>query len=204
MAEVEVIELRDGTVRFVEALFSAAENARWFAALRDGTRWRQEEIRVFGRQRRQPRLTAWHGDPGAAYGYSGIRFRPAPWTAALLAIKERIEGMSQARFNSVLLNYYRDGQDSMGWHSDDEPELGENPLIGSVSLGAPRRFRMRHKADPSLKLAWDLPGGSYLEMGGTLQRHWRHCIPKVGCGAGVGPRINLTFRRIVEPMEDAK
>lgn len=196
MAGAEVIELRDGTVRFVERLLSAAENERWFAALRDGTRWRQEKIRLFGRKRRQPRLTAWHGDPGAAYCYSGIRLDPEPWTADLLAIRARIEAASATRFNSVLLNYYRDGQDSMGWHSDDEPELGDNPLIGSVSLGAARRFRMRHKADPKVQLAWNLPGGSYLEMGGALQRHWRHCIPKVTSKTGVGPRINLTFRTI--------
>ena len=196
MAGAEVFELRDGTVRLVERLFSATENERWFAALRDGTRWWQEQIRVFGRQRRQPRLTAWHGDPGAAYSYSGIRLDPEPWTQDLLGVKVRIEAISGVRFNSVLLNYYRDGQDSMGWHSDDEPELGENPLIGSVSLGAARRFRMRHKADPEVQMAWNLPGGSYLEMGGTLQRHWRHCIPKVASKTGVGPRINLTFRTI--------
>ena len=196
MADIEVIELPDGRVRLVEALFSAAENEHWFAALRDGTRWRQEDIRIFGRKRRQPRLTAWHGDAGAVYSYSGIRLDPEPWSADLAAVKARVEAISGVRFNSVLLNYYRDGQDSMGWHSDDEPELGENPLIGSVSLGATRRFRMQHKADSSLQMAWDLPGGSYLEMGGATQRHWRHCVPKVASKAGVGPRINLTFRRI--------
>ena len=193
---VEVIELRDGRVRFVERLFSSADSERLFAALRAATPWRQEEIRIFGRQRRQPRLTAWHGDPGAAYRYSGILLRPKPWTADLLEIKMRIEAVSETRFNSVLLNYYRDGQDSMGWHSDDEPELGDNPLIGSFSLGATRRLRMQHKADPSLQMAWNLPGGSYFEMGGALQRHWRHCVPKVVAKAGVGPRINLTFRLI--------
>ena len=196
MAGAEVFKLRDGTVRFVERLFSTAENERWFTALRDETRWRQEEIRLFGRKRRQPRLTAWHGDPGAAYSYSGIRLDPEPWTLDLLGVKARIEAISGARFNCVLLNYYRDGQDSMGWHSDDEPELGENPLIGSVSLGAARRFRMRHKADPRMQMAWNLRGGSYLEMGGALQRHWRHCVPKMASKTGVGPRINLTFRRI--------
>ncbi len=193
---IAAIELRGGRVRFVERLLSEAEQERWFNALRDRTRWRQEEIRIFGRQRRQPRLTAWHGDVGAAYCYSGIRLRPEPWTADLAAIKARVEAVSETRFNSVLLNYYRNGQDSMGWHSDDEPELGAEPVIGSVSLGACRRFRLRHKADRSLQMAWNLPGGSYLEMGGALQRHWRHCVPKVAAKAGVGPRINLTFRWI--------
>ena len=193
---VEVIELRDGRVRFVERLFSSVESERLFAALRDATPWQQEEIRLFGRRRRQPRLTAWHGDAGAVYRYSGLRLDPEPWTADLLMVKGRIEAISGDRFNSVLLNYYRDGRDSMGWHSDDEPELGDNPLIGSVSLGAARRFRMQHKADASLQMAWNLPDGSYLEMGGALQRHWKHCVPKVASNKGAGPRINLTFRLI--------
>ena len=198
LSGIEVFELCGGRVRFVERLFSNDECERLLSALRGATPWRQEEIRIFGRNQRQPRLTAWHGDPGAAYCYSGIRLEPEPWTQDLLRVKQRIEAISGVRFNSVLLNYYRDGRDSMGWHSDDETELGEEPLIGSVSLGATRRFRMRHKADPRLQMAWDLPGGSYLEMGGALQRHWRHCVPKVASKAGAGPRINLTFRRVAE------
>ena len=193
---VEVIELRDGRVRFVDRLLSSVESERLFATLRDATPWQQEEIRLFGRRRRQPRLTAWHGDAGAVYRYSGLRLDPEPWTADLLMVKARIEAISGVRFNSVLLNYYRDGRDSMGWHSDDEPELGDNPLIGSVSLGAARCFRMQHKADASLQMAWNLPDGSYLEMGGALQRHWKHCVPKVASNKGAGPRINLTFRLI--------
>ena len=193
---VEAIELPDGRVRYVQRLFSSAESERLFAVLRAATGWRQEEIQLFGRKRLQPRLTAWHGDPRAVYQYSGIRLEPQPWSASLAVIKARVEAVSGAKFNSVLLNYYRDGRDSMGWHSDDEPELGDNPLIGSVSLGATRRFRMQHKTDPSLQMAWNLPDGSYLEMDGALQRHWRHCVPKVLAKAGVGPRINLTFRWI--------
>ena len=191
-----VLPVRDGVIRFAEALFSPAENAHWFAALRDGTLWRQEEIRIFGQPRRSPRLTAWHGDAGAQYSYSGLTLRPRPWTDALLTIKQRAEAVSGVRFNSALLNYYRNGQDSMGWHSDDEPELGEAPLIGSVSFGASRRFQLRHKTVAGLRKTIDLPGGSYLEMGGAMQRHWRHCLPKVTAKAGAGPRINLTFRTI--------
>ena len=191
-----VLPVRDGVIRFAEALFSPAENAHWFAALRDGTLWRQEEIRIFGQPRRSPRLTAWHGDAGAQYSYSGLTLRPRPWTDALLTIKQRAEAVSGVRFNSALLNYYRNGQDSMGWHSDDEPELGEAPLIGSVSFGASRRFQLRHKTVAGLRKTIDLPGGSYLEMGGAMQRHWRHCLPKVTSKAGAGPRINLTFRTI--------
>ena len=191
-----VLPLQDGVVRFAQALFSPAEDAHWFAAMRDGTSWRQERIRIFGRPRLSPRLTAWHGDAEAQYSYSGLTLQPEPWTEALLAIKERVEAVSGVCFNSVLMNYYRNGRDSMGWHSDDEPELGEAPLIGSVSFGASRRFRLQHKTVAGLCKTIELPGGSYLEMGGALQRHWRHCVPKVAAKAGAGPRINLTFRTI--------
>lgn len=195
-ASVQVIRIRDGLIRFVAALFSPVENERWFAALRDEVRWSQEEPVIFGRRRRAPRLSAWHGDAGAAYSYSGLSLHPEPWTETLLAIKQRVESVAVAGFNSVLLNYYRDGLDNMGWHSDDEPELGEAPLIGSVSLGATRRFQLRHKTVAGLQTCMALPGGSYLEMGGATQRHWRHCVPKVTAKAGAGPRINLTFRTI--------
>ena len=195
-AEVRIIRVRDGVMRFVAALLSPTEHERWFAALRDETRWRQEEAVIFGKRRRMPRLSAWHGNEGAAYSYSGLKLHPEPWTETLLAIRRRVESAAGSGFNSVLLNYYRDGRDSMGWHSDDEPELGESPLIGSLSLGATRRFQLRHKTLPGLRTSLDLPGGSYLEMGGAMQRHWRHCVPKVTAKAGAGARINLTFRTI--------
>lgn len=195
-AAVRCIRVRDGAIRFVAALLSPAENERWFAALRTETRWRQEEVVVFGKRRPMPRLSAWHGDEGAAYSYSGLKLHPEPWTEILLAIRRRVESVAGVGFNSVLLNYYRDGRDSMGWHSDDEPALGEAPLIGSLSLGATRRFHLRHKTLPGLRRSLDLPGGSYLEMGGATQRHWRHCVPKVTAKAGAGARINLTFRTI--------
>ncbi len=194
---MEFIPLRDGQVRFVEQLFQPEESERWFALLRDECQWRQEQIRLFGRWLATPRLSCWHGDPEAVYSYSGLRLLPAPWTGALRQIKQRVEAVSGVNFNSVLLNYYRDGRDSMGWHSDDEPELGKRPLIGSLSLGAMRRFQLRHKNIDGLRMAIDLPGGSYLEMSGTTQHHWRHCIPRVTRKIGAGPRINLTFRTIV-------
>ena len=195
----QLVPLRDGVIRFVEALFSPSESTHWFAVLRDGTSWRQEEIRIFGKRRPSPRLTAWHGDAGAQYSYSGLTLDPAPWTEALLAIKRRVEAVSGAGFNSVLMNYYRHGQDSMGWHSDDEPELGEAPLIGAVSFGASRRLQLRHRSVAGLRKTIDLPGGSYLEMAGPMQRHWRHCIPKETAATGAGPRISLTFRTIKKP-----
>ena len=192
---MRVFELEDGCVRFIERFLSNAEERRWLAALREQTQWRQERIRLFGRSHPTPRLTAWHGDEDAVYRYSGLEMRPEPWTDALRTVKQRVEAVSGASFNSVLLNYYRDGRDAMGWHSDDEPELGAQPLIGSLSLGATRRFLLRHKTVPNQHLALELPGGSYFEMSGPIQRHWRHRVPKAAAG---GPRINLTFRTIIE------
>ena len=140
---------------------------------------------------------SWHGDPDAFYTYSGRTFTPNPWTPELLAIKERVDRAAGAAFNSVLVNYYRDGRDSMGEHADDEPELGpapDNVLIASVSLGAPRRFVLRHRRSGATR-EWALGDGNLLVMGGTTQRHWRHRVPRTA--VPVGPRMNLTFRVIV-------
>jgi alkylated DNA repair dioxygenase AlkB len=141
-----------------------------------------------------PRLSAWYGDAGAVYTYSGLRLEPLPWTPVLLEIKQATERLSGTRFNSVLLNLYRDGQDSMGWHSDDEPELGPEPVIASVSLGALRRFVFQHKKR-RWRIALDLEPGSVLLMAGATQHHWRHALPKTR--RPVAPRINLTFRTIL-------
>ena len=126
--------------------------------------------------------------------YSGITVEPKPWTPILSEIKTRVEEVSNVTFNSVLLNYYRNERDSVSWHSDDEPELGENPIIGSVSFGDVRTFQLRHKTDKSLKISKELPDGSYLLMAGSTQHHWEHQIPKRT--RQIGPRINLTFRVI--------
>ena len=192
---MNLVELPDGCIRFSERMVAGVEERGWLAALLGQTNWRQERIRLFGRSYPTPRLTAWHGDPGARYRYSGLEMRPRPWTAVLEVIKGRVEAASGASFNSVLLNCYRDGRDGMGWHSDDEPELGAAPLIGSLSLGATRRFLLRHKSVPKRRLALELPGGSYLEMSGPTQRHWRHSVPKVAAPTGL--RINMTFRTVV-------
>lgn len=157
--------------------------------------WRHEEIVVWGRKHAQPRLTAWFGDPGCNYTYSGIAMNPLPWTELLLDVKTRIEAAARSAFNSVLLNYYRDHRDSMGLHSDDEPELGPRPVIASLSLGAERVFVMRHKTRRDLKpLRLTLASGSLLLMKGDTQHHWRHGIARER--RPCGPRINLTFRRI--------
>jgi len=186
--------LADATVRLWPAAFEHDEASRLFEALRARIRWREEEIVMFGQRRRVPRLVAWHGDPGAGYRYSGTDHDPEPWTAELERVRARAHELSGTQFNAVLLNLYRDGRDGMGWHADDEPELGRDPVIASVSLGAPRRFCLRHRRRRDLALALELPHGSLLVMGGPTQHHWLHALPKTR--RAVGERINLTFRRV--------
>ena len=163
--------------------------------------WRAERIVVFGREVAQPRLSAWYGDAGAAYTYSGLHLRPRPWTPQLAELKRRVERASGAEFNSVLLNYYRDHRDGMGFHADDEPELGPRPTIASLSLGERRVFVMKRRsvrgaapgATPPVRIPLD--SGSLLLMRGETQRHWLHGIAKLA--RPCGPRVNLTFRRIL-------
>ena len=157
--------------------------------------WRQEDITLWGKTHKQPRLISWYGDPGASYTYSGTRLEAQPWTSLLAEIRKKVEQAAGFEFNSVLLNYYRDGRDSMGFHSDDEPELGPNPVIASLSLGETRRFVMKHRHDKSVPdLRLDLPGGSLLLMRGETQSHWKHGITRTA--RACGPRVNLTFRRV--------
>jgi alkylated DNA repair dioxygenase AlkB len=187
----------DGAIVLYPALLAPDVADRLFEALLERVEWRQERIRMFGREVLQPRLVAWHGDPGRAYTYSGLTLRPRPWTPELLEVRRAIEEVRPgAGFNSVLLNLYRDGRDSMGWHADDEPELGREPAIASVSLGAERTFQLKHRTrDDVDRIDLTLPHGSLLWMAGPTQHCWKHRLPK---RAGeVGPRINLTFRRIV-------
>ena len=163
----------------------------------DDITWRQETVTIYGKSHLQPRLTAWYGDRESNYSYSGINMKPNPWTHRLLSLKKRIESLAQQEFNSVLLNYYRDQQDSMGMHSDDEPELGNQPVIASLSLGEERTFLLRHKTKKDLNtIKLPLPSGSLLIMKGKTQRYWKHGIAKerIPCG----PRVNLTFRSIID------
>lgn len=158
--------------------------------------WREESITLYGKRHLQPRLLCWYGDPEAHYTYSGVAHAPLPWTPLLLEIKSDIEQLVQYSFNSVLLNYYRNERDSMGMHADDEPELGPEPVIASLSLGDERVLQFRHqtrRAEPTRKLP--LAGGSLLLMSGATQKHWKHGIAKsrLPCGG----RINLTFRAIL-------
>ena len=184
----------DGAARLWPSAFPPAEATRLFDELRRTIDWRHESILMFGRRVGVPRLVAWHGDPGASYTYSGTLHRPLPWTPPLVGIRERTEHLCGARFNAVLLNLYRDGRDGMGWHADDEPELGRDPVIASVSLGATRRFCLRHRKRRNLRLDVPLAHGSLLCMFGATQHHWVHALPKTR--AVVGERINLTFRLV--------
>lgn len=157
--------------------------------------WRQSEIRLYGRSVLEPRLSCWMGDPGAVYRYSGTVFTPMPWIEPVSQLKQAIEQASGHHFNSVLLNYYRDGQDAMGWHSDDEPELGQRPVIASVSLGGERRFLLREKRKGARSLGLTLAHGSLLLMHGDLQQRFQHALPRTA--KDIGARINLTFRKIL-------
>ena len=190
------IELPDGEARLWPAAFNPAEAQRAFDELRGKVAWQQEKIVIFGARRLVPRRVAWHGDPGARYTYSGTMHDPLPWTPVLQRVRDRVQQLSRAHFNAVLLNLYRDGRDGMGWHSDDEPELGPDPVIASVSLGATRRFCLRHRRRKDLKVDLSLGHGSLLLMAGATQRHWVHAVPKTS--RPVGERINLTFR-LVQP-----
>ncbi len=158
--------------------------------------WQQKAIRLFGRDVMQPRLVAWYGDAGANYRYSGVDNEPLPWAPVLLAIRDKIEPLCQARFNSVLCNFYRNGQDSVGWHSDDEPELGAKPIIASVSFGVTRPFLLQHKKDKSLRFSVELTNASLLLMQGETQKNYRHAVLKNN--KVVDARINLTFRQILK------
>jgi alkylated DNA repair dioxygenase AlkB len=184
----------DGEVIIYRHCFKQSESDQLLQNLVNSLNWRQEKIKFFGKEINEPRLTAWYGDEGKFYKYSGIKMNPNPWTPDLITIKEKIETVLKLKFNSVLVNLYRQGKDSMGWHSDDEPELGDNPTIASVSFGATRRFQLRHKYNKTLSLEVALTHGSLLLMRGKTQHFWKHQIPKTS--KVLTPRINLTFRVI--------
>ena len=189
---LSAIPIEDGQLAFQQRLLLDLSPEEIFRRLRDETDWRAEQIQVWGKLHWQPRLSAWHGE--ARYRYSGKTFDPQPFTPLQLHIKQAVEQATGCRFNSVLLNYYRDERDSMGFHADDERELGPEPAIASVSFGAPRTFILKHRTRPqTIKLA--LGDGCLLLMAGTLQQYWTHGINKER--AARGPRINLTFRLIL-------
>lgn len=167
--------------------------ARLFQTVMDAVDWKQEVLTLYGRRIPQPRLSAWYGD--AAYAYSGLKLAPRPWPDVLADLRDRCTELAEAPFNSVLANLYRDGGDSMDWHSDDEASLGPAPVIASVSLGFPRRFQMRRKDKRGEAICTMLGDGDVLVMSGCCQVDWLHRLPKTK--KPVGPRINLTFRNVV-------
>jgi alkylated DNA repair dioxygenase AlkB len=191
---LQAIDLPGATLAFDPAWLAPARADALFTRLRADIPWESHRIRIYGREVDPPRLSCWMGDPDAVYRYSGTRFEPRPWPEALDDVRARLGAECGAPFNSVLANLYRDGRDGMGWHRDAEPELGEAPLIASISLGAVRRFRLRDTRD-GRTLSLDLPHGSLLVMSGDTQRHYQHALAKTA--RPVGERINLTFRRIL-------
>src|SRR6056297_75905 len=190
-----------GELVYIHDFIEASLADELFANLISEPFWQTRSITMFGRRIIQPRKIAFQGDPGVSYAYSGDEYRAEPWHRDVAALRNEIESKAGCRLNCVLLNLYRDGRDSMGWHSDDEAELGSCPTIASVSLGAVRRFVLRRKADKQKKLQIEPASGSLMIMRGDLQHYWQHALPKTA--RAVGPRINLTFREIVRPRNPA-
>lgn len=188
------IVLRDAQLHYEPHFLGRDAADMLFKHLLKHVSWKEDTIRIFGKTYLQPRLTALFGERGKSYTYSGIQMHPTAFTPELLDLKKKIEDLSGERFTTCLLNLYRDGQDSNGWHADNEKELGNQPFIASVSLGATRAFHLKHREDKSLRFRMQLEHGSLLLMGGAMQESWLHQIPKTR--KPLGQRINLTFRKI--------
>jgi len=185
--------LQDANLVYDSAFFSIQEASAYFEILKEETHWQQDDIKLFGKTHKQPRLTALYGE-GKSYSYSGITMFPHPFTSVLKEIKKKVEEFSKEKFNTVLLNLYRDGNDSNGWHSDEEKELGENPSIASVNLGTERIFHLKHRTDKLQRYKLLLENSSLLLMKGKTQHFWQHQLPK--SKKITKERINLTFRKI--------
>ena len=188
------LDLPDADIIYYPQFFDKQAADIIFASLAQEIPWQQDEIRVYGKIHPQPRLTALFGNEGKSYSYSNITMQPHPWSLLLQKLKTAIEKVTDTNFTTVLLNQYRDGKDSNGWHSDNENELGINPVIASLSFGAERMFQLKHNLDKDLKKSIVLEHGSLLLMKGTTQHFWKHQIPKTT--KAVGPRINGTLRVI--------
>ncbi|MEO7215390.1 alpha-ketoglutarate-dependent dioxygenase AlkB [Mucilaginibacter sp.] len=187
-------QLPPDLMEYKPRFFTKAECDTLIPALKTNIRWNQETIQMYGKILNTPRLTAWYGDNSKTYAFSGKKYDPYPWTDELHFIKQCVDAAAGITFNSVLLNLYRNGNDSVAWHADDEPELGVNPIIASVSFGEIRRFDVKHKTAKQQKYSVELENGSLLIMKGDLQHNWLHQVPK--STKAIGERINLTFRVI--------
>ena len=184
----------DGELFLIRAFYKQAEADTLMIKLSSELDWQQEDIIIAGKSVRVPRLMCWYSEPGAVYRYSGVSHAPVPLIKSLTRIQQQVQNYCQHGFNSVLGNLYRNGDDSMGWHADNEKELGINPIIASLSFGEQRLFKMRHNKTKEF-LDLQLQHGDLLLMSGALQHHWRHCLPKTR--KSKQPRINLTFRQIL-------
>ena len=193
-SEKILLDLPDAEISYYPHFFEAAEADALFIELLETTIWQQDSITVFGKTHPQPRLTALYGNTDKAYTYSNLTMEPHPWNPLLQKIKNQIASVCDTNFTSVLLNLYRDGKDSNGWHADNEKELGTNPVIASISLGAERAFHLQHNCDKNRKHKMTLQHGSLLIMKGATQHNWKHQISKTA--KPINPRINLTFRWI--------
>lgn len=186
-----MVIVENGEYIFLPDFFTQPESDQYFKVLREKVDWKQESMSMYGKKIAFPRLIAWYGNDDKPFSFSGITLQTNPWTREMLEIKDRIEPLAKVSFNTVLLNLYRSGRDSVSWHTDSEPELGKNPVIASVSFGATRKFQLRH-IKTKQKIELHLTPGSLLIMQGELQHHWQHQVPKTSMN--VGERINLTFR----------
>ncbi|MCC1484516.1 alpha-ketoglutarate-dependent dioxygenase AlkB family protein [Winogradskyella immobilis] len=194
--EKQEFHLPDAQLIYIPNVFSKIEADTYFNAIKTNTNWQHDNITVFGKTYKQPRLTALYGENNLSYSYSNITMHPRPFSKDLLKIKVKIEGISQHSFNTVLLNLYRNGNDSNGWHADNEKVLGENPIIASLSLGEARPFHFKHRTLKTERHKLLLEHGSLLIMKGAMQHHWLHQIAKTK--KLIGERINLTFRTLVD------
>ncbi|MFT4926121.1 MAG: alkylated DNA repair dioxygenase AlkB [Phenylobacterium sp.] len=187
----ESIPIKDGELSYIHGFLDQQAQMQLFERLKQTLAWQQDEIKIYGRQMPIPRLQAWYGDSSSVYAYSGMSMIPQPWTAELAKLKQQISQAANVEFNSVLANFYRNGMDKVGYHADNEQELGQRPIIASLSLGCQRKFVLKHNISGE-KVELQLGGGSLLIMAGELQQCWKHTLPQQK--RVVDGRINLTFR----------
>lgn len=195
-----MIDLSLGTAKLLiwEDFLNQTDADNWFEHFYSTVQWRSEQVKVFGKVYDQPRLTALYADEERSYTYAGLTLEAFSFNEKMKQLKSDIEDVTRHRYNSCLFNLYRNEKDSNGWHADDEPELGSQPVIASLSLGATRRFHIKHKRDKTLKRTIDLTHGSLLLMAGASQKDFKHQLPKTQ--SPKAPRINLTFRYIFEGL----
>ena len=191
-SEKITFDLPNATIEYFPNFFDVEKSNLLFDKLQTEIPWQQDDIKVFGKTHSQPRLTSLFGNEGKPYSYSNITMQPHKWNALLTQMKKEVETVCQENFTTVLLNLYRNGKDSNGWHADNESELGKNPSIASVSFGAERIFQLKHNTIKEANVKINLEHGSLLIMKGETQHFWKHQIAKTK--KEIGPRINLTFR----------